>query len=450
MDNHEFEDLGKKIQDIVDNAVNSNSYHELSHTINQTVNKAIDSGSEALKNALNSVFDPGADPEFRKKSYTYQSPYYGRSRKAKQQAARKQSELLYGKTTGENLKGMMMAVSGGILLSGMGLGAMVLLIWMGIGHSGALAAGVLGVMCAGAAGGGALLGAGTSRLGRLGRFQKYIRALGDHTYCNFQKLAQAAGKNEKFVKKDIKRMISKGWFLQGHVDKQETCLITSNETFDQYVSTQTQLEEREHQQAEERARQEAALRQQEEEKERQKFNQREQEDARACVEAEREAKERARLSPEVRQVLDKGNDFLDKIHRSNDAIPGEEISRKISRMELIIAKIFERAKAHPEIIPDLNRLMDYYLPMTVKLLNAYEEMDSQPVQGENITSSKKEIEETIDTLNVAFEKLLDSIFEDTAMDVSSDISVLNTVLAQEGLTEDELTRMRKEAEKNRL
>ena len=83
-------------------------------------------------------------------------------------------------------------------------------------------------------------------------------------------------------------------------------------------------------------------------------------------------------------------------------------------------------------------------------LNAYEEMDSQPVQGENITSSKKEIEETIDTLNVAFEKLLDSIFEDTAMDVSSDISVLNTVLAQEGLTEDELTRMRKEAEKNRL
>ena len=77
MDNHEFEDLGKKIQDIVDNAVNSNSYHELSHTINQTVNKAIDSGSEALKNAMNSVFEPGSDPQFRKRSYTYQSPYYG-------------------------------------------------------------------------------------------------------------------------------------------------------------------------------------------------------------------------------------------------------------------------------------------------------------------------------------------------------------------------------------
>ena len=74
-------------------------------------------------------------------------------------------------------------------------------------------------------------------------------------------------------------MISKGWFLQGHVDKQETCLITSNETYDQYVSTQKRLEERDHQQDEERARQEAALRQQAEEKERQKFNQHEQADA---------------------------------------------------------------------------------------------------------------------------------------------------------------------------
>mgnify|MGYP002725348275 FL=1 len=168
-------------------------------------------------------------------------------------------------------------------------------------------------------------------------------------------------------------------------------------------------------------------------------------DAKARKEAEAKERERAEISPEVQLVLDKGNDFLEKIRRSNDAIPGEEISRKISRMELIVQKIFERAKAHPEIIPDLNRLMDYYLPMTVKLLNAYEDMDSQPIQGENIASSKKEIEDTIDTLNVAFEKLLDSVFEDTAIDVSSDISVLNTVLAQEGLTEDELTRMRREA-----
>ena len=93
-------------------------------------------------------------------------------------------------------------------------------------------------------------------------------------------------------------------------------------------------------------------------------------------------------------------------------------------------------------MPDLKKMMSYYLPITVKLLNAYADMDKQPVQGENIQNSKKEIEESLDTLNLAFEKLLDSIFEDTAMDVSSDISVLHTLLAQEGLTEDDFNRMK--------
>ena len=152
------------------------------------------------------------------------------------------------------------------------------------------------------------------------------------------------------------------------------------------------------------------------------------------------------MSPEAQEVLRKGNEFLVKIRESNDAIPGEEISAKISRMEMIVQKIFERAGEHPEVIPDLKKMMDYYLPMTVKLLDAYEDMDGQPVQGENITASKKEIEETIDTLNIAFEKLLDSIFRDTAWDVYTDISVLHTVLAQEGLTEDDFEKMKQNAE----
>ena len=72
-----------------------------------------------------------------------------------------------------------------------------------------------------------------------------------------------------------------------------------------------------------------------------------------------------------------------------------------------------------------------------------QELDAQPVQGENIISSKQEIEKTLDTLNTAFEKLLDELFQDTAWDLSSDISVLNTMLAQEGLTEDGLKTGRK-------
>ncbi|MBQ2919632.1 MAG: 5-bromo-4-chloroindolyl phosphate hydrolysis family protein [Oscillospiraceae bacterium] len=120
------------------------------------------------------------------------------------------------------------------------------------------------------------------------------------------------------------------------------------------------------------------------------------------------------------------------------------MSGKIDRIEQVVRRIFDRVKTHPEVIPDLKKLMDYYLPMTVKLLTAYADMDAQPVQGEHIQSSKREIEATLDTLTAAYEKLLDELFQETALDISSDISVLNAMLAREGLTEDELTKMRKQ------
>lgn len=435
---NELDELGDKIQDIIDSAINEKNYQKLSQSINQTLNKAIDSGSEALKSALNHTAGDGKYTNYRTgSSYDYRQnrswdfQKTGNRQSKQKDTVRQQNKTqetnmaLYLPSTGIKVKGILKTVFGGILTGTFGIAAITVgALGLGFGVNGMVGGSV--ALAVFAAASGILLGQGYTSLTGLSRRDKYIKALGSHTYCNFQQLALAVGKPVKFVKKDIRRMISKGWFLQGHVDGQETCLITSNETYDQYVSTQKQLEERKRQETE-------LLR---EEQAREKTRQ----------EAEQRDKKNARISLEVQQVLDKGNDFLDKIRRSNDAIPGEEISSKISRMELIIAKIFERAKAHPEIIPDLNRLMDYYLPMTVKLLNAYEEMDSQPVQGENITSSKREIEETIDTLNIAFEKLLDSVFEDTAMDVSSDISVLNTVLAQEGLTEDELTRMRREAQ----
>ena len=96
-------------------------------------------------------------------------------------------------------------------------------------------------------------------------------------------------------------------------------------------------------------------------------------------------------------------------------------------------RIFDRVEEHPESAGDIRKLMDYYLPTAIKLLEAYEQLDKQPIDGENIRSSKMEIENALDTLNEAFEKILDDLFLETAWDVSSDISVLNTMLAQEGL-----------------
>ena len=125
---------------------------------------------------------------------------------------------------------------------------------------------------------------------------------------------------------------------------------------------------------------------------------------------------------------------IQEIREANDAIPGEEISRKLDRLEDVIGKIFRHIEQHPDQLDDIRKFMEYYLPTTLKLVHAYKEFDKQSIQGENITSAKKEIEETLDTIKLAFENLLDSLFEDAAMDVSGDISVLETLLAQEGLT----------------
>ena len=82
--------------------------------------------------------------------------------------------------------------------------------------------------------------------------------------------------------------------------------------------------------------------------------------------------------------------------------------------------------------------MKYYLPMMIKLLTAYAEMDSQVHTGDNIQNSKKQIEGVLNSLNDAFEKLLDNLYEDTAFDVASDVTVLENMLKQEGLKEQEL------------
>ena len=432
--NHsDFDALGDAIEAIIDQAISSQNFQRMNQTIRQVVSSAVDTGSEAVRRAVDEaakksaaaskpdvVEERGARQQprqqTRRTNYRYQPNVNIYSSKlGTQRGAPQQSNLpvLYQNTSGKLAGGIVKTVfgglmtffgSGGLLASGI-VSAVVGGAPAGIAIPGAFAAAVLG-------GGVWLLSNGIRTIGKVNRFGKYVRALGQKTHCELARLARAVGKPEKFVKKELKGMIDDGLFLEGHLDEEGTSLITSDDTFTHYLQTK---------------RQQAVQKQQEvvDEKRRQ-----DEADAR-------------KLSAQVQEVLDKGNAYLVQIRKCNDAIPGVEISEKITRMETIIAKIFDRAKSHPEIVPDLKKLMDYYLPMTVKLLNAYADMDAQPIQGETIMNSKKEIEATLDTLNNAFEKLLDSIFKDTALDVSSDISVLQTLLAQEGLTGSDFDTLRK-------
>ena len=128
--------------------------------------------------------------------------------------------------------------------------------------------------------------------------------------------------------------------------------------------------------------------------------------------------------------------ILRELRRVNDAIPDEDMSDKISRLEAVSAKIFEQAKSDPDKLPRMRKFMDYYLPTSLKLLQTYAELDAQGVEGENITESKHRIEQTMDTLVHAFETQLDQLFQEDAMDVSADIDVMENMLRADGLTGD--------------
>ena len=109
----------------------------------------------------------------------------------------------------------------------------------------------------------------------------------------------------------------------------------------------------------------------------------------------------------------------------------------IDRLEDLSAKIFAQVKADPKKLPQIRKFMDYYLPTTLKLLNAYDRMGAQGVNGENIDATMQRVESMMGTIVTAFEKQLDMLFGSEAMDISADITVLENMMKREGLSEDD-------------
>ena len=113
------------------------------------------------------------------------------------------------------------------------------------------------------------------------------------------------------------------------------------------------------------------------------------------------------------------------------------MTAKISRLETVSSRIFALAKKDPAKKAQLQKFMDYYLPMALKLLNTYASLSAQDVQGQNITEAKQSIERSMDLLVTAFENQLDKLFQSDALDVTTDIAALEGMLNMDGLTGNE-------------
>ena len=415
--NNDWEHFGEEIKQTIQDAIDTKDYSRLNQMVSDTVNHAMDCVSAGIKNGGWYRDPKTGQPLYRNKKNTgsrsgAENQGYRPNQESKMSEMRNYSQNRPVPVTPRYLKGTSVKIGGTFLAATgavFGLTSVIFLIITLIGSVitafDVVSGLIIGIFAVAFISFAVMTYVGVDMVRTVGRFRQYVSVLREREFCDIKEIASATGRDARKVLKDVKKMITKGWFCQGHLDEKESCLMVSEHAWNQYTALMEDMKQR-------KAEEQAAQKKMQEEYD--------------------------RLSPEVQKIVQAGDEYVRKIKAANDAIPGEVISAKISRMELLVDRIFDRVEQNPDSVNDMRRMMDYYLPTTMKLLEAYEELDAQPVQGENIISSKKEIEDTIDTLNIAFEKLLDSLFQDTAWDVSSDISVLHTMLAQEGLTEDGL------------
>ncbi len=146
--------------------------------------------------------------------------------------------------------------------------------------------------------------------------------------------------------------------------------------------------------------------------------------------------EKKSYGPEIDPILEEGNRALAEMGRLYMSIQDTEVRGKINEIMRITDKIVQDAIEDPSDIPQIKKFMNYYLPTTIKLLNAYDRMSSIGVEGENLDKSMKNINDMLDAAITAYKKRLDSLFANQALDIETDIDVMNQMLAREGLTEN--------------
>ena len=138
-------------------------------------------------------------------------------------------------------------------------------------------------------------------------------------------------------------------------------------------------------------------------------------------------------NPTVDQLVQQGMEMLSQIREENKLIPDVDVSAKIDQLEDISRKIFATVAEKPEKAPQIRRFMEYYLPTVLKMLTNYRKLEERGVTGENADKMKSTVENAMDVVLDAFRKQHDQLYKSEALDVTTDVQVLETMLRQDGL-----------------
>ncbi len=414
----------RNIADLVNEAISSGDYSSLNRQITEALNEAADAVHDSVTGA---VF--GNKPFYKTeggKTYRAES---GSSYQQAQEKARHTDGLKEARDVITGSDGVASPAGAYVQTTLGGIGTMLFSLPMiaafaMIGEGGGMFFFAIFLAAVTAVSGWNLF-KGLRKLGMMKRARKVLKMMENRDTITVREIASAFGKDEKWIADDLQNMMREGVFTgKAYMDKEETAFMTSHAAYEQYLATMKDYEER-------RKAQGGSTQSVFKDSDLKEYRKMEEAiDARE----KSDAKKAARLSREMQEMVEEGKAFIAHIHQKNEEIPGEEFTQKLNRLEKIVTNIFDRVEEAPDSAPDMHRLMKYYLPTTQKLVDTYATLDRQSVQGTNIENAKREIEDSLDTINDAFEKFLDSFYQTTAWDVSSDISVMGQMMAQDGLT----------------
>lgn len=139
---------------------------------------------------------------------------------------------------------------------------------------------------------------------------------------------------------------------------------------------------------------------------------------------------------DVDKTISAGAEYIRKFDKISTELYelDTKLASKLSEIRELMNTMFEYISKNPDKLPRIRRFMNYYLPTLEKLMNTYLELSAQKIKGENIKKTLSGMEGILDTIKPAFEKILNDLYEDRAIDISSDITVLENMLKSEGLS----------------
>lgn len=136
------------------------------------------------------------------------------------------------------------------------------------------------------------------------------------------------------------------------------------------------------------------------------------------------------------QFIEEGNQCLEILKSLDLKIENEKVSHEITRVITALEALIKVIIKKPEKAKILRKFFAYYLPALTKILTSYDELEEVGKNISNLRASMRKIEEIMVTVANAFEKQLDLMYTDEAVEMTVEGQVLETLLSQQGLTRE--------------